>query len=523
MNALSSLKSAAIVGVACLAPLFASAQGATDLYQISQTDLRGTARYEAMAGAFGALGGDISTLIQNPGGIGIYRSCDVAVTIDLDLQKTYLDVTSPTKQTKFNCNNFGYVGSFKTNSETMPFFNFGISYNRKASFNRHYYATDVPIATSLTNHIANGTDGWPVAEIEHDAIYKNPYTEGTAPWMSILAYDAYLINPTSERSYQGLAGAYTVGLAETEVIETGGIDEFNLSFGGNIRNIVYWGVSLGLNTVKYDRYNFHGELLDNAEIWDNVNQEYVTAPAAFAIENKLHTQGTGLNGKFGVIVRPTDALRLGAAIHTPTYFNLRDDYFTSANYDFGDYGNGRAQTNDGYDGQTWYKLRTPLKYIFSAALVHQLGLISFDYEGTNYSGMKMKDDRGVDMVEVNDDVKNYYQTSHTFRIGAEYRLSPKWSIRAGYSYQTSPMKKDMIDGRLTVYTASTTPAYIVDNNIQYITCGLGYKYRNVYFDLAYVHKTRNGDYRMWDTMDGGPVMKLTDHNNRIAATLGFRF
>ena len=59
---------------ACLlGAISTNAQSAFDLYSISQTDLKGTARFMSMAGAFGALGGDLSTLNQNPGGIGIYR------------------------------------------------------------------------------------------------------------------------------------------------------------------------------------------------------------------------------------------------------------------------------------------------------------------------------------------------------------------------------------------------------------------------------------------------------------------
>ena len=57
-------------------------QGVVDALKYSQQDIRGTARYMGMAGAFGALGGDITTLSQNPAGIGVYRNSDIAATID---------------------------------------------------------------------------------------------------------------------------------------------------------------------------------------------------------------------------------------------------------------------------------------------------------------------------------------------------------------------------------------------------------------------------------------------------------
>ena len=64
-------------------PLGAAAQTAIDAMSISGNDLRGTARFMSMGGAFTALGGDMSTLTQNPGGIGVYRSSDINLTLDL--------------------------------------------------------------------------------------------------------------------------------------------------------------------------------------------------------------------------------------------------------------------------------------------------------------------------------------------------------------------------------------------------------------------------------------------------------
>ena len=56
------------------------AQGELDAYRYSQTELNGTARYLGMGGAFGALGGDISSMSSNPAGLGIYRSSEIVTT-----------------------------------------------------------------------------------------------------------------------------------------------------------------------------------------------------------------------------------------------------------------------------------------------------------------------------------------------------------------------------------------------------------------------------------------------------------
>lgn len=69
-------------------PFAMQSQSAFDVYSLSQSDLRGSARFMSMAGAFGALGGDLSVLNQNPGGIGIYRSSELGLTLNWDIQNT---------------------------------------------------------------------------------------------------------------------------------------------------------------------------------------------------------------------------------------------------------------------------------------------------------------------------------------------------------------------------------------------------------------------------------------------------
>ena len=64
-----------------------SAQSAVDEYSLSQTETRGTARFMAMGGAFTALGGDLSTLTQNPAGIGVYRRSEIGATLDITPSK----------------------------------------------------------------------------------------------------------------------------------------------------------------------------------------------------------------------------------------------------------------------------------------------------------------------------------------------------------------------------------------------------------------------------------------------------
>ena len=260
-------------------PFIATSQTAVDVYSLSQNDLKGTARYMSMAGAYGALGGDMSAINQNPGGIGVYRSSDVGITLNLDLQSTQSGangLNTKINQTKFACNNFGYVGSYKLNSETMPFINFGFYYSRPVSFSRRYTGQIKDIKNSLSNNIAKLTNAGGYSE--YDLCYlddSDPYLDSNAPWLSIMAYNSYIINPTTKDGqgygldFNGLMNASSKGFSEYEVIEEGGIDEFNFNIGGNVSDILYWGVAFGAVSLDYSKYTYYGEGITDATVMAN--------------------------------------------------------------------------------------------------------------------------------------------------------------------------------------------------------------------------------------------------------------
>ena len=138
--------------------------------------------------------------------------------------------------------------------------------------------------------------------------------------------------------------------------------------------------------------------------------------------------------------------------------------------------------------------------------------------------MKVLDDGGREYFDITGDVKNYYRATNTYRIGAEYRLTPQFSVRGGYSYQSSPVTDAAYNNDLPIYTSGTMLPYTFNKSTQYITCGLGYKYKSIYTDIAYVHKNRESEYHGFSPVQGySPEAKISEKNDRIVFTLGVRF
>lgn len=523
--------------LACSLPMIANAQAAFDALQMSQSELRGTARSEAMAGAFGALGGDLSTLVQNPAGVGVYRSSDAGITFNLDFNSTETPGQATLDKTRFNVANVGYVGTVKLNSDVMPYFNFGFSYSRKADLKRHYKGGGSGIPSSVSNYIAGYTGNYTPADLAAGESNYNPYYDSSAPWSSILAYNSYIINDNNG-TWQGLMGDGTSGYGEYEVDQRGHIDEYSINIGGNINNLLYWGAAVGITDFDYDSYMYYGESLQDAYIYDYVKGDGTIkrGPADYGFENYLSTDGTGYNFKLGVILKPVNELRLGLAFHTPTYYDMRDIYAANASFQMGTgdesyYGTNYAGSGQDRLGDVFhYNYHTPWRVLASVAgVIGRSGILSFDYEWVGANTMRLGDDNGDEWPDVTQNIKDYFQAQHIFRVGGEYRITPNWSVRAGYSYTTSPVKDEVKDDQMNIMTTSSNPAYEFDKSIQYITAGFGYRYKSVYFDMAYVHKTRKSVYHAFAPVvyDGGiePAVwsEVNDNNNRITATIGFRF
>ncbi len=519
------------VGMAlCTLPLFA--QGELDALKYSQHDIRGTARYMSMGGAFGALGGDISTLSQNPAGIGVFRNSEVATTINLSGINTQTNTASfgslKDNKFQFTFENIGYVATFLTNnSDFLNNINVGFAYNRLKSFNRKYKAGYNDIRSSISDYIAAKTDGIPVSDLEITNNY-NPYN--TQPWLSVLGYESYLIGPAGGNNMYGGVLDYAnggMGNADLFVTEKGRIDEYTFNVGGNILDVAYFGLGIGVMDLHYDINTSYKEYID----WTHVPNG---SKGDFDLGTALSTNGTGFNFKLGTILRPTDYWRVGLAFHTPTFYDMTYDYGAGVDFygiDYDNNGNlvsGNASTPT---GRYNYSLRTPWRFMASTAFIlGKKGIISFDYEYTGYQNMKLDDDY-FGYPDENQWIKEDMKAGHTFKVGGELRVTPQFSLRAGYANQLSPIKANVLDHPIEIAsTEGVTTQYYLDKGTQYYTLGVGYRFGQFYTDAAYVHRYNSSYMYAFSPLFSGDTQivfperaSLKTKTNSFLFTLGYKF
>lgn len=513
------------------------AQSAVDAYNLTHTELRGTARFVGMGGAFTSLGGDLSTLGQNPAGIGIYRRNEIGATLDISIRgyKTTSQSTASDNETKCMFDNVGYIGSISLPG-TMKNFNWGVSYSRLNSFDRMSQGYMHPTGTSLSNYIASYTNGVPSSDILLTENY-NPYSQSGEDWLSILAYNSYMIsNVGNDTQYAGLFQNGTDGDAEYATHEWGYTDEYNIDFGGNISDIVYWGIGVGIIDMQYSRQTVYNESMANAAVYDQSTDAITSGNAYFNLANEQYINGTGANLKLGLIVRPIDELRIGVAVHTPTWLHLTHGGIGDVTqYNYTPNGSNNTLSGDTYTDNFDFssRLNTPWRFMIGAStVIGGRAILSADYERVAYNDMKMKEQNYgrfgsnfVDNEYANADIKDYFRAANIIRIGAEYRVTPGFSVRAGYNYQQSAVKQDAADGSMTIYTSGTNPSYTFNKDTQSISLGLGYRYKAWYIDATYQHVHQGATFHAYTNFDTSvaPTASVSNNFNNIIISTGLKF
>ncbi|MGL5317210.1 MAG: OmpP1/FadL family transporter [Bacteroidales bacterium] len=466
------------------------AQGEADAIRMSQKELTGSARAMGMAGAFGALGGDMSALSTNPAGIGVFRNSEVSATLDLDFINTSTNwngTSTGADKTKFMFNNLGYVATFRGSGDFS--FNVGIAFNRKANFYRTYEANNSNMNSSLTDYIADKAYGIDMFRMD-DTDTNFPYSNMSGlPWLPVLGWNSYLFKPygvdNGNQTYISSFPNLNNSSARLHVQEYGYADEYNFTFGGNYDDMIYFGGALSITDFAY-----------------NMRVGYSEGHAAdgnFYMENSLRTKGTGFNFNVGMIIRPADFLRLGISVKTPTYYlmtdnfgalvdykNITDSYIDENGEVVVEKVSGGASTPN---GAMDYKMNSPYEFMGSAAFIlGKRGILSFEYLMQDYTSLKLKDPDGYEFAD-NDYIKEDTRAVNTFKVGAEFRVTPQFSLRAGYAYQSSPIKQFVLDGNQEILTVGTLPNYTLPKSTEYITGGFGYRFGQMYADMAVVYKT----------------------------------
>ncbi len=447
-------------------------QDLNDAYRYSSNELTGTARLVGMAGAFGALGGDLSAISLNPASSAVFLSSSASVSLgyrNLENSIRYNNGVTSSENSDLELGNLGGVFVFSSNeNNNWRKFSLGINYNSTSVFDESYVARGTS-SNSIDQYFLNYANG-----VELDLLQTRSGESiselysflgenyGFPVQQAFLGYQGYVIEAENDdpqnTDYFSLIqpGSFD---HRYSYAATGLNGKITFNLGTQYQDFLYLGVNLNSHFINYESSTELSEF--------NSNQGSETTEVYFG--NSLSTNGDGFSFQLGGIAKIGDNVRVGVTYDSPIWFDIREEttQYLETNSSQDEFVTVAPNIVNVYPE---YRLQTPSKITGSIAyLFGQKGLISFDYGRKEYSEIKFKPESDLAFQDLNQEISESMKAASTFRLGGEYRIS-NFSLRAGYRFEESPFNDESRIGDLTGYTG-----------------GIGYNFGNLNLDLAYSH------------------------------------
>lgn len=517
--------------------LGAAAQNWQDALLFTENNYSGSARGVAMGNALTAVGGDPGSIVFNPAGSAVAGYSQFTITPGLTLSASSSGASQILPSAAYTADNANasYVRaklpnlSFIINMDTgrrrgLRRMSFGFVLNQSADFTGRILASGVNADNSYAASLASSAEGYSTSVLGGDW-YAGGSAANRAAWVDMTGYQAYMFDP-----HEDFQNFYVAVTEDSEVVDKGGYMYLNrwlagplrqqycqqtfgskheaiLNFSMNYSDRFYIGANLGITALHYGMSEYWNE--------EPVNQSdfvihYADGTSAMLESLRMnHTysiEGSGIYLKAGALWRPFAGLRIGAAVQTPTVMNLREHYGYSGKVNM----SGKKPSPASSPEDEWdYAVRNPWR--FNAGVAYSIGsvaLISADYELADYSRAifasildngryDYQDFYGESANWANDDIEELLGKSHQIRLGGEFRLTPEWSLRAGYNLTTSAEKNSSLMRRA-------------------VSLGFGHSAGSMYIDAAVRMRTvpsldfRTYDYYTYDSPESFPYKYVDD-------------
>lgn len=467
----------------------------------------GTARYQAMSGAFGALGGDLSALNVNPAGSAVFKNSTVAFSLSVNSKgnnSQYFNTHTNTDTSTLNINQGGGVFVLNNTDDSSGWkkVTFGLNYKQTQNFDQDYFFAGQS-NNSINSYFLSYANGLAFQDIQ---ILSGEYIEeaylniasqlGYNYQQAFLGYYGGVIDPVDASDPLGTAYVPTATISNTVNQEyfyasNGNVSKFNFNVAGQYNDDWYFGANINVHTVFKEQ---------NTRIREN---GYDTSSSLdfVVFDNYLRTTGAGVSLQAGVI-KKFNNVRLGLSYQSPTWYEIEEEQSQRINSNLADTEIGFINYNQVTLFKP-YRLRTPANVTASAAVVFaKKGLLSFDYNYKDYNNIKMKP--SSDFLASNTFIDNNLKGASSYKIGAEYRVK-EWSLRGGYRFEESPYKDANIVDDLTGFSL-----------------GFGYNFGRTKLDLAYAQTQQDVSHQLYDTgLTNAATIDQT--NSSVTATLSYSF
>lgn len=484
------------------------------------SNITGTARFRGMSGAFGAVGGDLSSINVNPAGSLFFNNNFASVSgtsLNSNNRSDYFGTRAKENYSTLDINQLGAVLVFNDNSGKTNWSKIAVAlnYDTTNNFDNSLFSAGVNPNNSIGNYFIDKAQGLPLeyVQLQPGESITQLYTYlgetgglGFPAQQAMLAYQTYLLEAfdnADPNNVDYFTNVPTGGnFYQENYVKTSG---FNGKLSANIatayKNKLFLGLNLNAHFTDY---------LKTTSVYEgNSNPLYATGFTVTDIQfdNELYTYGTGFSMNVGAIYKFTDNFRAGVAYESPTWYNLNDELSQRLIVNRTDGVNNYQEiaAPNVVNIYESYKIQTPSKWTFSGAYIFdKKGLISIDYTTKDYSKTEFKPTNDNLYRNLNNQMRNQLTNAFELRIGGEYIIK-EWSIRAGYRFEESPYKVDYAMGDLTGYST-----------------GVGYNFGESRLDVAYANDHRNYNQSLISS-GMNDTARIRNTNNNVTVTYSINF
>ena len=468
--------------------LQAGAQGWTDALNFSENDYLGTARSVGMGNAMTAVGGDLGSLTFNPAGSAVASYSQFTITPGLSISTVTaqgslsegFEDKYQTRNNRMGMPNFGAMMVYDTrNKRGLKRVSFGIVGNVTRDYTNKLRASGTNANTTLAGSLASQADGYST-----DVLDGSFYGSNIPSWETMVGWQGGIIEQI-DGSYVGITESL---LDNGKIVLTDKIGQYYgldrkgskydllMNFGLDFNDKFYLGANLGITSLNYRHDETRSEeALSGIDYGNNFK--------SLRVRSSYRDNGSGLYAKIGFIARPFAGLRIGAAIQTPTLITVHETYQldgSSLAY--------QEQMSQSSPVDEWfYNVISPWRANVGVAYtIGQFGLLSADYEYTDYRSMRLRaaydDDYYYDFSNANLDIEDFTGPVHALRLGAEMKPSPALAIRVGYNLTTGAQYNTLSDlDKVVALTSDERKAQLRTA----VSFGLGYSSpRSFFADFA---------------------------------------
>lgn len=446
----------------------AAAQNWQDAYLFSENVYGGTARTAGMGNAVTAVGGDPGSLLFNPAGSAVAAYSQFSITpgatfsyassegtiLSGDTQPIGFGDQYRTGYLRAKLPNVSYVNVFDTGRRRgIKRFSFGFSFTSTNNYTSRFNAGGVNADNSFAASLASSVDGF-TREVmgKEDWFYSGDPSRMPA-WIDMVGYRSGMIN-----GVDGKDGTY---IALTETMDqqgnfrlaapvyqkygrqsTGYKSDALINFALDISDVFYVGVNLGFSTLSFNQIQYWQEspAIESEFPTIGYSDGSTARFSSLLMQQNYRVSGSGLYAKVGVLWRPVPALRLAAAVQTPTVFHLTERYGYKGQVTL----SGKVSPSASSPEDEWsYLFRSPMRV--NAGLAYSLGtfaVLSADYEMVNYGASRFSSGSSYDYFSDNTfsgnnrEIQDVLGIAHTIRAGVEVKVNPAVALRAGYNLST---------------------------------------------------------------------------------------